>query len=263
MLHAGEGSMRIDVLTLFPGMCQAVLRAGVVGRAFERGRLRVVLSDLRHFAGGRHGSVDDAPFGGGSGMVLRVEPAVEAVESVRIEGAPVILTSPQGRRFAQSDADRLAEELQKREQLVFLCGRYKGFDERVRDLVVTDEFSLGDFVVSGGELPALVMIDAIVRRLPGVLGRAESAETDSFGPGREGMLDVAYYTRPQEYRGRTVPEVLLSGDHGKIEEWRRESSRERTLRRRPDLVNRIECSDQAATRRARPTRDTHVRSDEP
>ncbi len=228
--------MRIDLLTLFPDMCRHALEVGVVGRALQRGVARCVVTNLRDFAGDRHGTVDDSPYGGGAGMVLRAEPAVEAVESVRQTGARVVLTTPAGRRFDQALAEEWAEELRAGGQLIFLCGRYKGFDERVRQLVVTDEVSLGDFILSGGELAALVMVDAVLRRLPGVLGRSESADTDSFGPARGGRLDVEWYTRPLEYRGLGVPEVLLSGDHGAIEDWRENNSRERSRARRPDLL---------------------------
>lgn len=225
--------MRIDVLTLFPELCRVALSTGVLGRACESGIVRAVVTDFRRFAQGRHGVVDDTPYGGGAGMLLRPEPLVRAVESIRISGAPVILTSPAGERFDQ----RIAEELSGHEQLIFLCGRYKGFDERVRDLVVTRELSIGDYVLSGGELAALVMVDAIVRRIPGVLGNLDSADTDSFGAGRSGGLDAAHYTRPAEYRGRRVPEILLSGDHAVIERWTKADSRQRTRARRPDLID--------------------------
>lgn len=224
--------MRIDVVCLFPDMCREILGSGVIGRAVESGIARLVLTDVRRFTGDRHGTVDDSPYGGGAGMILRAEPVVEAVESVRIGNAPVILTTPAGRPFRQEYARALSEH----EQLVFVCGRYKGFDERIRELVVTHEFSLGDYVISGGELAAMVMIDAIMRCLPGTLGSQESADTDSFASGRGGFLDAAHYTRPPVYRGLQVPEVLLSGDHAAIEEWRRRSSRERTRALRPDLL---------------------------
>jgi tRNA (guanine37-N1)-methyltransferase len=224
--------VRIDLLTLMPEMCRAVLGAGVIGRAVETGRVRVVVTDVRRFAVDRHGTVDDAPYGGGAGMILQAPPVVEAVESVRLPGAPVILMSPAGRVFSQPVADELA----RHEQLVLVCGRYKGIDERIRELVVTDEISIGDYVLSGGELAALVVVDAVIRRLPGVLGSAESAETDSFSAGREGLLDAAYYTRPAEYRGLRVPEALMSGDHAAIARWRQASSRARTQARRPDLL---------------------------
>lgn len=198
--------------------------------------MRCVVTDIRDFAGDRHGTMDDTPYGGGAGMVLRPEPAVAAVESVRIGQNPVVLTSPAGRRFDQEQADRWAGHLAAGGQLVLLCGRYKGFDERVRELVVTDEVSIGDYVLSGGELAALVVLDAVVRRIDGVLGRRESADTDSFGPSRDGRLDCAWYTRPEEYRGRRVPEDLLTGDHARIERWRQQSSLERTRKWRPDLL---------------------------
>lgn len=223
--------MRIDILTLFPEMCRTALDSGVLGRARDAGIVRPVVTDFRRFAEGRHANVDDNPYGGGAGMLLRPEPIVRAVESVRIDDAPVILTTPAGRRFDQ----RLAQELSGHDQLVFLCGRYKGFDERVRRLVVTHELSIGDYVLSGGELAALVMIDAIVRRIPGTLGNLDSADTDSFSAERSGGLDAAHYTRPPEYRGLRVPEILLSGDHGAIERWTEENSRQRTRARRPDL----------------------------
>jgi tRNA (guanine37-N1)-methyltransferase len=240
--------VRIDVVCLFPDLCREVLRSGVIGRAIEAGLSRVVVTDIRSFAGNRHGSVDDSPYGGGAGMILRVEPVVEAVESIRIGEAPVILTSPAGRPFRQEDARALSRQ----PQLVFVCGRYKGLDERIRELVVTHELSLGDYVISGGELAALVMIDAILRCVPGTLGSQESAETDSFAPGRDGLLDAAHYTRPPVYRGLEVPGVLLSGDHAAIEEWRRRSSRDRTRKARPDLLEDREPNGRARGRRQEP-----------
>ena len=224
--------MRIDILTLFPAMCRAALAAGVVGRAVDRGIVRAVVTDVRRFAEDRHGTVDGPPYGGGAGMILAAPPVVRAVESIRSQDAPVILMSPAGRRFDQA----LAEELTSHEQLVLVCGRYKGFDERIRELVVTDEISLGDFVLSGGELAALAVTDAVVRRIPGTLGSLDSADSDSFSAGREGLLDAAWFTRPPEYRGHGVPEALLSGDHAAIERWRQQSSRDRTTARRPDLL---------------------------
>jgi tRNA (guanine37-N1)-methyltransferase len=223
--------MRIDLLTLFPELCQVALSTGVIGRAVASGKIRAVVTDFRQFAHGRHGSVDDTPYGGGPGMLLRPEPVVAAVESVMSDSAAVVLTTPAGEPFTQ----RTAQELARREHLIFLCGRYKGFDERVRELVVTHEFSIGDYVLSGGELPALVMADAIVRRIPGTLGNLDSADSDSFSAGRGGGLDAAHYTRPPEYRGLRVPEVLLSGDHGAVAEFEERSSHGRTEHRRPDL----------------------------
>jgi tRNA (guanine37-N1)-methyltransferase len=248
--------VRFDVVCLFPEMCREVLRSGVIGRAVESQVARVVITDIRRFAGDRHGTVDDNPYGGGAGMILRAEPVVEAVESVRIGSAPVILMSPAGRPFRQEHAAALAAH----EQLVFVCGRYKGFDERIRKLVVTDEYSLGDYVISGGELAALVMIDAIMRCLPGTLGSAESADTDSFAPGRRGLLDAAHYTRPPAYRGLEVPEVLLSGDHAAIEKWRQRSSLERTRSLRPDLLAN---SDPESTARSAPSAEEKPRKAQP
>jgi len=225
--------VRIDILTLFPEMCRAVLSAGVVGRAIEAGVVEAVVSDPRRFSGNRHGTVDGPPYGGGAGMILQAPPVVRAVESVRREGAPVILLSPAGRPFRQE----IAQELCGHDQLVLVCGRYKGFDERIRELVATDEISLGDFVLSGGELAALAVTDAVVRRIPGTLGSMDSADSDSFSHARAGLLDAAWYTRPPEYRGLGVPETLLSGDHAAIEGWREQSSLARTKARRPDLLD--------------------------
>lgn len=225
--------MRIDIVSLFPAMCEAVLSAGVVGRAREAGLVEVVLTDPRRFSTDRHGTVDSPPYGGGAGMILQAPPFVRAVESVRRSGAPVILMSPAGRPFTQA----VAQELSGHEQIVLVCGRYKGFDERIRELVATDEISLGDFVLSGGEIAALAVTDAVVRRIPGTLGDLDSADSDSFSHGRRGLLDAAWYTRPPEYRGLTVPEVLLSGDHAAIDRWREQSSLDRTRIRRPDLLD--------------------------
>ncbi|HEU4929017.1 MAG TPA: tRNA (guanosine(37)-N1)-methyltransferase TrmD, partial [Candidatus Krumholzibacteria bacterium] len=187
----------------------------------------------REFTSDAHRTVDDAPFGGGAGMVMMAPPIVDAVESLdRAPGSPVILMSPAGKRFTQSDADRLAKE----SELTFICGRYKGVDERVRELIVTEEISLGDFVLSGGEVAAAAVIEAVVRLVDEVLGDDESAHTDSFAAGREGLLDCAWYTRPAEYRGLKVPDVLMSGHHAEIEKWRRANSLERTRRFRPDLL---------------------------
>jgi tRNA (guanine37-N1)-methyltransferase len=179
--------------------------------------------------------VDDAPFGGGAGMIMMAPPIVEAVESLRAApGSPVILMGPAGKRFEQRDAERLA----RANELTFICGRYKGVDERVRELVVTEEISIGDFVLSGGEVAAATVIEAVVRLREGVLGDDESAATDSFAAGREGLLDCAWYTRPAEYRGLKVPDALVSGHHAEIEKWRRRSSLERTRRHRPDLIDK-------------------------
>jgi len=193
----------------------------------------------REFTRDAHRSVDDAPFGGGAGQVMMAPPLVEAVESLAPKpGTPVILMGPSGRRFDQAQAERLAAA----DELTFVCGRYKGVDERVRELVVTEEISLGDFVLSGGEIAAAAVIEAVVRLKADVLGNEESANTDSFAAGREGLLDCAWYTRPAEYRGLKVPEVLMSGHHAEIEKWRRQSSLERTRRYRPDLIDKTKLS---------------------
>lgn len=224
--------MKFDIITIFPAMVEAALQEGVVGRAKSRGVLDVAVHNLRTFTSDRHHVVDDVPFGGGPGMVLKPEPLVTAVEGIReARGVPgaVVLTSPAGRAFTQAEAKRLASL----GHVVLICGRYEGVDERVRELLVTDELSIGDYVVSGGELPALVMVDAIARLVPGVVGDEQSVEADSFS---RGLLDYPHYTRPAEFRGQKVPDVLLSGHHGEIRRWRLRQSLERTLDRRPELV---------------------------
>jgi len=228
--------VRIDLVSLFPQMCRAVLDAGVVGKAIEAKLVDVVVTDPRQFCEDRHGVVDGPPYGGGPGMILRAPPLVMAVESVRRSSARVILMSPTGATFNQE----LAQEFTEEDQLVLVCGRYKGFDERIVELLAAQELSLGDFVLSGGELAALAVVDAVIRRIPGALGDMDSADGDSFSRGREGLLDAASYTRPPEYRGLKVPEVLLSGDHAAIDEWRRQSSLARTRARRPDLLDEHE-----------------------
>lgn len=232
--------MEIVFLTIHPDIFSGPLSAGVLDRATRAGAASYRVVNLRDFATDAYGTVDDYPYGGGPGMVLMAPPLVEAVESVRTPEeagrVPVILLSPAGRPFDQ----RTAEELAGREKIVFICGRYKGVDERVNELVVTDSISIGDYVLSGGELPALVVADAVVRNLPGVLSDERSRESDSFTGERGASLDAAYYTRPPEYRGLIVPEVLISGNHARIEQWRRESAMERTRRLRPDLAGRGE-----------------------
>lgn len=224
--------MKFDIITIFPTMVDAAMSEGIIGRARSRGLLDVAVHNLRRFTSDRHHVVDDVPFGGGPGMVLKPEPLVTAVEGIRAErGEPgaVVLTSPAGRPFTQVEAKRLASL----GHVVLICGRYEGVDERVRDLVVTDELSIGDYVLSGGELPALVMVDAVARLVPGVVGDEQSVEADSFS---RGLLDYPHYTRPAEFRGRKVPDVLLSGHHAEIRRWRMRQSLERTLERRPELV---------------------------
>ncbi|HUV32077.1 MAG TPA: tRNA (guanosine(37)-N1)-methyltransferase TrmD [Devosiaceae bacterium] len=224
--------LRIDILTLFVEMFDGFLSTGVVGRAIRRGLTHVHRTNIRDFALDAYGSVDDAPYGGGPGMVLMCQPVFDAVESVRRElpdpPAKVILLTPQGRAFNQEMAGELARE----RRLILLAGHYEGFDERIRQGVADMEVSLGDFVLSGGETAAMALIDAVVRLLPGALGKDESTAQESFSMG---LLEYPQYTRPQEFRGWTVPEILLSGDHGRIAAWRLEQAKLRTMLRRPDL----------------------------
>lgn len=224
--------MRFDIVTIFPAMVRAGLAEGVVARGVERGLVDVGIWDLRDQTTDRHRSVDDVPYGGGPGMVMTPQPWVRALEAIRRErGEPgaVVLLSPQGRTFRQAEAVRL----KALRHVVLLCGRYEGVDERVREMLATEELSVGDFVVSGGELPALLVVDAVSRLVPGVVGDAESVEADSF---TRGLLDYPHYTRPAEFEGRRVPDVLLSGHHAEIRQWRRRVALERTLERRPELV---------------------------
>ena len=224
--------MRLDIVTIFPGTVKAALRDGVVRRAMDRRVIDVQVHDLRDYTDDRHRTVDDVPYGGGPGMVLKSEPLFRAVDAVRaMAGAPqaVVLTSPQGRRFAQADAVRLS----RLERVVVLCGRYEGVDERVREHLATEELSIGDYVLTGGELPALVIVDAVARLVPGVVGDARSVEAESFV---RGLLDFPHYTRPAELRAMKVPETLLSGHHGDIARWRKREAVRRTLDRRPDLL---------------------------
>jgi tRNA (guanine37-N1)-methyltransferase len=221
--------MRIDVLTLFPGMFRGPFEESIIKRAVERGLLRIETYNIRDFAGGRHRVVDDYPYGGGAGMVMKPEPIFEAAESVGWQGARTILMAPSGRRFDQ----RVAEELAREEHIVLICGHYEGIDGRVREQLVQDELSIGDYILTGGEIPAMVVCDAVVRLIPGVLGAEESPVNESFS---SGLLEHPHYTRPPEYRGWRVPDVLLSGNHARIEAWRRKQSLLRTLRVRPDLL---------------------------
>ncbi len=221
--------MKIDVRTLFPGMCPGPLDESIIKRACESGRLRLGIRDLRDYTHDRHRKVDDRPFGGGPGMLMKPEPLFEAVEDLRGEKTRVILTSPAGRPFRQEIARELAGE----DHLLLICGSYEGFDERVRERLADDEISIGDYVLTNGALPAMVIIDAVTRLLPGVLGDDESSVDESFS---ESLLEYPQYTRPAEFRGMSVPEVLLSGDHAAIERWRREQACKRTGQRRPDLL---------------------------
>ncbi len=222
--------MRFDVLTLFPEMFPGYLGQSVLKLAIERGLVDVRLHNIRDWAAGRHKVVDDRPFGGGPGMILKVEPVVESVEAVRAADAErghLVMLSPQGRRLSQS----IVEELALHKRLILLCGRYEGFDDRARQILAPDELSIGDFVLGGGEVAAMVVIDAVVRLVPGVLGHEESAGNDSFS-GAERLLEHAQYTRPREFRGLTVPDVLLGGDHEAIRRWRLDESRRKTAERR-------------------------------
>ena len=221
--------MKIDVLTLFPGMFPGPLDESIIKRACESGRLQLGVHDLRDYTHDRHRTVDDRPFGGGPGMLLKPEPLFEAVESLRGDKTRVILTSPAGRPFRQEIARELAGE----KHVLLVCGSYEGFDERVRQSLADDEISIGDYVLTNGALPAMVIVDAVTRLLPGVLGDDESSQDESFCGC---LLEYPQYTRPAEFRGMNVPEVLLSGDHAAIEKWRREQATVQTRQRRPDLL---------------------------
>jgi tRNA (guanine37-N1)-methyltransferase len=230
--------LRIDIITIFPEFFRDVIDFGIVKRARTAGLVEIHSHDLRHWTNDKHRTVDDRPFGGGDGMVLKPEPIFAAVEALTgaskreeyPENTRVVLLSPQGKVFSQENAQTLAD---KATRLVLLCGRYEGVDERVAGALVTDEISIGDYVLSGGEPAALVMVDAIVRLLPGALGSDTSAVFESFS---EGLLDYPHYTRPPEFRGMKVPDVLLGGNHADIERWRREAALSKTRRNRPDLL---------------------------
>ncbi len=234
--------LQIYILTLFPDMFHGVLSESILKRAVERGRVQIELVNFREFATDRHRTVDDYPFGGGVGMVLKPQPIFDAVDHVRKQGGAVamervLLMTPTGRPFTQ----RLAQELSETDgRLIFICGHYEGFDERIAQHLATDEVSLGDFVMTGGEIAAMAMVDATVRLLPGVLGNEASAEEESFVTG---LLEYPQYTRPAEFRGLKVPDVLLSGHHARIAQWRRGQALYRTWRRRPDLLAQAELSD--------------------
>ncbi|WP_189025677.1 tRNA (guanosine(37)-N1)-methyltransferase TrmD [Paenibacillus albidus] len=247
--------MRIDVLTLFPEMCESVFGTSILGKACEKGIVSLNAVNFRDFSGNKHNSVDDTPYGGGGGMVLKPDPIFAAVEHVLKESAGplgdqeslatgqaasgvkprIILMCPQGKPYNQ----RIAEELAREEHLIFICGHYEGYDERIREHLVTDELSMGDYVLTGGELPALTVIDSVVRLQPGALGNETSAVSDSFSTG---LLEYPHYTRPAEFRGWKVPDILLSGHHANIEVWRREQALKRTLERRADLLETAELS---------------------
>ena len=231
--------MRIDILTLFPEMFEGLLRASLLGKALEDGLLEVVLHNIRDFATDRHRTVDDAPYGGGPGMVMKCEPLYAAVESLRGTNSlrRVILLSPQGRRLDQSMVRDLAQE----PDVVLVCARYEGVDERVRKGLCTDEISVGDYVLSGGELPAMVIVEAVSRMLPGVVGTWESVTTDSF---YDGILGIPQYTRPASFRDMDVPEIVVSGHHAAIARWRRKEALRMTRGRRPDLLAACTREDQ-------------------
>ena len=224
--------MRVDVMTLFPSMFDGPLDESIIKRARAAGLLDLRITDIRDFAHDAHQTVDDRPFGGGPGMVLKPEPVFEAVESVRGPNSRVIMLAPVGRLYGQT----VARELSKQDHLILLCGSYEGFDERIRESLVDDVISIGDFVLTNGALPAMVLIDSVVRLIPGVLGDDASATEESFG--EDGLLEYPHYTRPAEFRGMKVPDVLLSGNHGEIAKWRRKKAEERTAEVRPDLLGK-------------------------
>jgi tRNA (guanine37-N1)-methyltransferase len=229
--------MRFDVLTLFPEIFTGYLGQSVLKLAIERGLVQVNLHNIRDWAKGKHKQVDDRPYGGGPGMLLMVEPVVECVEAVQAMADPghLVMLSPTGRRLTQS----IVEELAKQPRLLFLCGRYEGFDDRVRQILKPDEISIGDYILGGGEVPAMVLIDALARLVPGVLGDEDSARQDSFSQSSQHgqrILEAGHYTRPREFRGLSVPEVLISGDHEAIACWREQRAMELTRQRRDDLL---------------------------
>jgi tRNA (guanine37-N1)-methyltransferase len=231
--------MKIDVLTLFPEMFSGVFGQSILQKAAEKSAVHYNVVNFRDYANNKHNTVDDYPYGGGAGMVLKPQPIFDAVaalkENAESEKTKVILLCPQGERYDQ----RKAEELAKEEHLIFICGHYEGYDERIRQHVITDEISIGDYVLTGGELGAMVVIDSVVRLLPEVLGNQESHMKDSFSTG---LLEHPHYTRPADFRGMKVPDILLSGNHKLIEEWRNKEALRRTLLRRPDLFEKIELT---------------------
>lgn len=233
--------MQIDILTLFPEMFSGVFGQSILQKAAEKSVVNYNVVNFREFADNKHSTVDDYPYGGGAGMVLKPQPIFDAVASLRekanSKNPRVILLCPQGERYEQ----RKAEELAKEDHLIFICGHYEGYDERIREHVVTDEISIGDYVLTGGELGAMVVVDSVVRLLPEVLGNQESHMKDSFSTG---LLEHPHYTRPADFRGMKVPDVLLSGNHKFIEEWRNKEALRRTLIRRPDLLEKIELTNE-------------------
>lgn len=240
--------MQFDVFTILPEVFPSYFDTSILKKARERGLINVHVHDIRDYTHDKHHTTDDTPYGGGGGMVMKPEPIFEAIESVlglashlpSPQAVPVILLTPQGRVFTQ----RVAEELSRHEHIALLCGRYEGIDERVREHLVTDEISVGDYVLTGGELPAMTLIDAVSRLLPRVLGDPTGAEDDSHSMG---LLEYPHYTKPSDFRGWKVPEVLLSGNHGKIEKWRREQALARTFLKRPDMLEKTELSEKDQT----------------
>ena len=237
--------LQFDVFTILPEVFPSYLETSILKKARERGFIDVRVHNIRDYTHDKHHITDDTPYGGGGGMVMKPEPMFEAVESVldvalpaadTLTGIPVILLTPQGRVFTQ----RVADELSQYEHIALICGRYEGIDERIREHLVTDEISIGDYVLTGGELPAMLLIDAVSRLIPGVLGDPTGAADDSHAMG---LLEYPHYTKPPEFRGWKVPDILLSGDHGKIEKWRREQALIRTLRKRPDMIEKAELSE--------------------
>ena len=237
--------MKFHIFTLFPKLFESPLEEGVIGRALKSGLVQININNIRDHSVDRHGTVDDYPFGGGPGMLLKPEPIFKSVQSNieqnRIKHAsPLILLSPQGRQFNQN----IAKELSLHEEISLICGRYEGFDERIRCNLITDEISIGDFVLSGGEIPAMAIIDSVSRLLPGVINSSDSAKNDSF---YDGLLQYPQYTRPAEYQGMKVPQILLSGNHSEIEKWRRRESLKKTKLQRPDLISSLSLSEDERT----------------
>ena len=228
--------MRIDIISIFPRLFEPFLSESVLGKAVARGLVAIFVTDLRRFAEDKHATTDDTPYGGGGGMVMRAAPLVKAVEHLKGTGRPrVILTTPQGKLFNQ----KLAQELVEEKHLIIICGRYRGVDERVRQLVVTDCISVGDYILGGGELPAMVITEAVVRLIPGVVGNEDCVRADSF---TSGLLEYPNYTRPEEFMGLSAPSVLTSGNHAEVERWRKRESLLRTRNLRPDLFEKLELT---------------------
>ncbi|MFW6131967.1 MAG: tRNA (guanosine(37)-N1)-methyltransferase TrmD [Candidatus Aminicenantaceae bacterium] len=228
--------MRFDIITIFPDIFGSFFSRGVINKALEKGLLEIRIHDLRDFTNDKHRQVDDRPFGGGPGMVLKVEPVFNAVKEIKQkETSPVYLLSPQGKKFDFSFAGKMAQ----REQIVLICGRYEGVDERVRKNIITDEISIGDYILTGGEIAAIVLIDAVSRFVSQVVGKSESVQCDSF---YNGLLDFPHYTRPRDFKGMKVPDVLFSGNHEQIKYWRQKKSLEKTMNMRPDLLEKKEIT---------------------